>query len=43
MSQNNPLASYYVDCRANIQQWQGINCSGVGDVYNKTVLIERIY
>ncbi len=43
MSQNNPLASYYVDCRANIQQWQGINCSGVGDVYNRTVLIERIY
>lgn len=43
MNQNNPLASYYVDCRTNIEGWSGMNCSNVGDVYNKTVLIERIY
>jgi hypothetical protein len=42
MSQNNALASYYVDCRGG-GDWQGINCSQVGDIYDRVVQIDRIY
>jgi hypothetical protein len=47
MDQNNAAASYYLNCTSRFdseaKRWRGINCTVVGDPYNKVVRIERIY
>jgi hypothetical protein len=47
LQQDNPTGGYYVNCFARTQtdakRWQGINCHRIGDAYDKTIQIERVY
>jgi hypothetical protein len=47
IQQNNAASSYYLGCTSRFdsesKKWHGINCTVVGDPYNRVVRIERIY